>query len=134
MKIFHRRPPPYYILRNWLKKLTWKRFHFFVNFFTKVDTDYHWESVEPLAHVTGNENAFKCKQLHERHTHVSGFRIWLVKSFTKIVKSFTKIVKYFTQFLSITKLFDNVNVYSLVFVDLWRISQNAEEISSDLKL
>ena len=103
-----------------------KAFSFFVNFFTNIDIDYHWEFAEPLAQVTGNENAFKCKQLHERHTHVSGFRNWLVKEitkivklFTKIVKLFTKIVKLFTWFLSISKLFRNVNVYSLVFVDLW---------------
>ena len=105
MKIFHFRPPPYYILRWRLKKMTWKRFHFLwiisqilILIIIIIDTDYHWEFTEPVAHVSETGT-------YERHAHVSVFRFWLVKKITKIVKSFTKIVKLFTQLLSISKLF-----------------------------
>ena len=137
-KFFHRRPPPYYILRNWLKKLTWKRFHFLwifshckrfhSEFFHKCNWEYlsfsnekfssqipeppvqeftfffhlwifsHWKRFQQYVSVFICENFHNCD---------------FVKKIT--MKAFT-IVKYFTKFLSISKLFRNVSVYSLVFV------------------
>ena len=125
-KFFIARPPPYYNICRWLKKMTWKRFHFLWIFshwkrllkIFKCEKTHKWKfsSVEPLAHTTGNEKFFKCKQLHECHAHVSVFFSFFLSFVKKITLKALTIVKYFTQFLSISKLFRNVSVYSLVFV------------------
>ena len=106
--------------------MTWKRFHFLWIFshwkrllkIFKCEKNHKWKfsSVEPLAHATGNEKFFKCKQLHECHAHVSVFFSFFLSFVKKITLKALTIVKYFTQFLSISKLFRNVSVYSLVFV------------------
>ena len=67
-----------------------------------------------------------------RSHYCSGTPAEFMKNFSLTVSAF--IVKTFTKGSKNTKLFGNVNAYKFnIFIILWKLSQNVEQFSHDLK-
>ena len=104
--------------------------------------EYFHNEKKYICEILNNESAFasncwkrfQCDFFHKdcEFFHLKIAKKCLVKNFTGESAS---IVHFFTNCSTNTKLFRNVNAYKFsICMILWRISQTAEEISSDLNL